>query len=50
MWTAPIDKHFLTLRTLDRLRSYVRPGGAENESAGPDEVRRRRLLSKERAL
>ena len=50
MWTAPIDKHFLTLRTLDRLRSYVRPVGAENESAGPDEVRRRRLLSKERAL
>ena len=50
MWTAPIDKHFLTLRTLDRLRSYVRPVGAEKESAGPDEVRRRRLLSKERAL
>ena len=45
-----LTSNFLTLQTLGRLRSYVRPVGAELKSAGPDEVRRRRFLSKARAL
>ena len=45
-----LTSNFLTLQTLGRLRSYVRFVGAELKSAGPDEVRRRRFLSKARAL
>src|SRR5664279_3483506 len=46
----PDGKHFFRSERFGRLRSYVRPIGAELFSAGPNEVRRPEPLSSSRAL